>query len=221
VRDLDPRVLADRPDPMKALERRASDLAREGFANRFGPQRFGRDGANAERGRALLRNPRRRRARDDLMLSAWQSALFERWIDARLALGPIGRPLAGDLLRVEGTGGLFASQDPDEERARAARGEITPTGPLFGARMRRPSGPADELERALLHAEDVGEAELSAARLPGARRAARVVPEELVCAVEPGGLRLAFTLAKGAYATVLVEALLGRVRDASAYGPDV
>src|SRR5439155_16700676 len=58
-----------------------------GAPNWYGEQRFGRDGDNATRGRALVTGSERARRNprfDRLMVSALQSQLFNDWLAARL-----------------------------------------------------------------------------------------------------------------------------------------
>jgi len=83
-------------------------LGERGLANFFGAQRFGATGRNADVGRALLRgrldDPEvRRSARDRflrrLCISAWQSLLFNRWLEERLRDGLFASALRGDAMK--------------------------------------------------------------------------------------------------------------------------
>lgn len=195
-------------------------LAAQGFPNAFGPQRYGKDGSNAERGLALLRaGGRPRHARERLFLSAWQSERFDRWLALRMERGDFARLLAGDLAQRVGRRATFPVLDPALEEPRMLAGEITYTGPLLGADCARASGEAGRFEEELLAEAGVGERELARARLPGARRAARIPLPPIELRAEPGALHLAFTLPPGAYATSLLEELCrpddARVPDAT------
>ena len=182
----------------------AARLVEHGVPNFFGEQRLGPGGRGARRGERRLAeaggSPSSWIAR--MELSAWQSELFNAWLAERLRLHGLATVLAGDLARKTGTGGLFLVEDAAVELERARRGEISATGPIYGAKMRRAGGAPGELERAILVEAGVDEEALARARLPGSRRAARVFPREFACAEEPDGLRLFFFLEKGAYATV-------------------
>jgi len=208
------------------LERRAraalERVAREGMSNRFGDQRFGRDGANVERALALLRGeaPRERGARADkreqrFLLSALQSAVFNEFLAERLARGVGTDELeVGDIAVLHASGGLFEVVDLEAERARAARFEISATGPMFGVRMLPAAGAVGERERALLERWGIPVGSALAPprglRLDGARRALRArVEDASLDALEPGVLVLRATLPPGGYVTVLVEALFG------------
>ena len=141
------------------------DVAADAVAGR--PRRDGahRQGRRAERVRhAALRHrgrQRAERAREWLTgkerapgdprlrrfhFSALQSAAFNALLDARVADGTWNQPMLGDLLKKEDTGGMFLCTDVQADRERADRGEVCPTGPIVGARMRWPEGEVKELE---------------------------------------------------------------------------
>jgi tRNA pseudouridine13 synthase len=200
------------PAQIDAARARFSDFVARGFANRFGEQRFGRDGDNARRGAAVLAGSLRLRDRREarFLVSALQAAVFNAVLDARpLALDAIE---AGDVACVEASGGLFVVADVAREAPRAAAFEISATGPIFGTRTLAPSGAPAARERSALAAFGLDpDAPLELPRglaLRGARRSVRARPEAASLEAIPGGLRLRVTLAAGTYATVLVEALL-------------
>lgn len=194
--------------------RRAEELLQVGMPNRFGSQRFGAEGANAERARELLAGggawPRDRRAAR-FLLSSLQSAVFNEVL-ARRPL-PLGAVELGDVAMVCASGGCFLVEDAAAEQPRAERFEISATGPVFGTRMTAARGAPGERERAACAAFGVDPERFRpppGVRARGARRPIRVRPEGL--RVEAGGagaLALAFELPPGSYATVLVEELLG------------
>lgn len=201
-----------RPEQVAAAPAALEVLSRRGMPNRFGIQRFGRDGENAERGRRLLRGGRvdrdRRAAR--FWLSALQAEVFNTWLD--------GRPLpmdvieAGEIAFVHASGASFRVEDEAREAARAAAFEISASGPLFGTHLLRPAGAALERERAALEACGVPEVlrPPRGIRLRGARRPVRVQPQEGQAEpLAPDAVRLRFALPPGAYATVLVGTLFG------------
>lgn len=199
---------------------RLAELERLGLPNRFGVQRFGREGDNAERGRALLEG--RLRVRDRraarFLVSALQAAVFNEVLARRpLALD---RVEAGDVAQVVASGGLFVVEDEAREAPRAAAFEISATGPIFGSgRQREPAGAPAARERAALEACGV-----AAWRSPrglqvrGTRRPLRVPVRGAVAEYAGDALRLRFELPPGSYATVLVEELVGAVEEGG--GPD-
>jgi tRNA pseudouridine13 synthase len=191
-------------------------IAREGFPNRFGPQRFGRDGDNATRALAFVRGDERppRDARERrLLFSALQSRWFNAVLDQRVADGSWNTALLGDLLKKTDTGGMFVCEDLDADRARAARGEVSPTGPMFGPDMTSPSGEVRERELAVLAADGLDIDALTRHRSlgEGTRRPLRVLTEELMVerlsteGEQSSDLLVKVTLGKGVYATTLLS----------------
>jgi len=205
VRDVEPAAI-------ERVRARLDAFVRRGFPNRFGAQRFGRDGDNAARGAALLAG--RERVRDRraarFLVSALQSAVFNEAL-ARRTL-PLDALELGDVARVEASGGLFVVEDLGREAPRAVDFEISATGPIFGTREIAPTGAPAERERAALAACGIDpDAPLAAppgVPLRGARRALRARVEASRIDATAAGLRLCFTLGAGSYATVLVEELL-------------
>lgn len=189
---------------------RLAALAARGFPNRFGPQRFGRDGGNPEAARALLAGgaaPRDRRAAR-FLLSALQAEVWNACLDARPL--PFDVVEAGEVVYLHESGASFLVEDAAAESVRAARFELSAAGPLFGTRLLEATGAAGARERAVFAAHGVPEALRlpPGVRLRGARRPFRVRPDDARC--EPlaeGAVRLAFRLPPGSYATVLVGAL--------------
>jgi len=204
------------PGEALQLVERLATLAREGLPNRYGDQRFGRDGDNVARGLALLRGERRERdaRRRRLWLSSVQSAVFNEVLRARTEAQLLRRVLAGDVLQKAASGGVFVTEDPALDQPRLDAGEVVITGPMPGGWAKEP--PPDTAARALedgaLAAVGVKREELAAEReLPGTRRPL-LVPVSDAAAVEPPtadarALRITFALPAGTYATVLVEAL--------------
>ncbi len=142
-------VPADRVEEMLAS---FSRLAGAGVPNAFGAQRFGRDGDNAERARAILEGkepaPRDKRLMR-LLYSALQSAVFNEVLAERVSRGTWSTALLGDVLKKEDTGGLFVCTD-EQDATRAARGEVSATGPMFGPKTMQPAGEPLAIEEASL-----------------------------------------------------------------------
>jgi tRNA pseudouridine13 synthase len=190
-----------------------------GAPNWYGEQRFGRDGDNPARGRALLTGERplgRDRRLDRLMISALQSQLFNDWLTARIGDGLYRAVLAGDLLHKRG-GGMFVCDDPATDQARLAAGELVVTGPMFGDRMRMPgdASPALAREAEVLARAGIPREAFSPQRVralaEGTRRDAAVeVAGATVAAVDGDGstIELGFALPGGAYATAVMREVM-------------
>ena len=215
------------------LGERLQTLARDGLANRYGDQRFGATGENAAQGLAILRGERRERdqRKRRLLLSAAQSAVFNRYLELRAAGGDareLRRVRAGDVLQKTASGGSFVCTDVAIDQARVDAGEIVPTGPMPGTRVMDPppDSEAGQLEQRALDACGATRDDFARAGrdLPGARRPVIVNLELGAPAIiaEParGALRVRFGLPAGSYATVAIDCLLTNVVVASATDVD-
>jgi tRNA pseudouridine13 synthase len=196
---------ASGPAAAAALAPALELLAARGVPNYFGPQRFGRDGANLISGPLP---PPRDPARG-FRLSAARSVIFNALLAERVATGSWHELIAGDLAALEGRGSFFAVGALDATLAtRCARLEIHPTGALWGRDL-PPSGAAVlELERAV--AARLGEecALCEAAGLRQERRSLRLAVHELRCVAEDAALVLHFRLTRGGFATAVLRELL-------------
>ena len=185
-----------------------------GAPNFYGDQRFGADGDNGAQGLALIRGERvRSRPREArFLVSAYQSELFNRYLEQRLKDGLYDRVIQGDLLRKNETGGLFDTTDPALDEGRLHAGEITPTGPMFGAEMRCPAAGTEAARReaALLAAEGLTPADFRrVAHIgKGTRRPIAVQAAEASVTEKPAAIELRFVLPAGAYATVVCGEIL-------------
>ncbi len=185
----------------------AAAIAQRGVPNFFGPQRFGIDGANVEKGRKafLGQGPRGDKWLHRLMISAYQSHLFNQYLAQRIELGLFEQLLAGDVCKKADTGGMFEVQDAVVEQPRYARGEITFTGPIYGKKMWAAQGPAAELEARILAEAELTEDDLRRVHTDGTRRPARLWLPAIELAPCDDGLQVDFVLPKGAYATVVLR----------------
>jgi tRNA pseudouridine13 synthase len=198
---------------MGAASEVLAQLQRDGLPNYYGEQRFGVGDRNVVRAFAMLRGetrPPRDRFERKMLMSALQSTLFNQWLAERVSDQTYARPVPGDLLRKEDTGGLFINQDNTEALRRMQAWEVSATGPMFGATMRRPEGEADAREQAVFARSGLTEEMLVAHAKAGegTRRAARVRLSD--CEVEQvaEGLRLTFELPSGAYATTVLREVM-------------
>lgn len=190
-------------------------LGETGLPNRYGVQRFGRGGDNAEQAVSWMsgrsKPPRDQRVRR-LQFSALQSMLFNKLLDARVQDGTWDKALVGDLVMRADSGRTSLCTDPSAIEEAVRRGELSASGPMFGARMTWPEGAPGELERRILQegVEDPALFDKHRNLGEGARRALRLVPAQLTAAPLrdlPGSLLVEFVLPKGAYATSVLEAV--------------
>ncbi len=204
------------------LDAKFALLMREGIANYYGDQRFGRGGSTLALGLGLLRdeeqakrqvsrNPSLRR----LALNSVQSEGFNLALAARLARGPL-QVEAGDIVQRRDSGGMFVVSEADlaETRERMARGEVVLTGPMLGPKMLQPQGLAAEREAQALASLGASAQDFApfGALAEGTRRPLVVFPEQLEATLERASdqgmtARMTFFLPSGAYATILCEEL--------------
>jgi tRNA pseudouridine13 synthase len=141
-----------------------------------------------------------------LYLSAFQSYLFDKVVELRLE--NLDRVMEGDLAWKHVNGACFLVEDAEAEAPRAARFEISASGPMFGSRMTQPGGAVLALEQRILADEGVNCDAFEAGsglRMEGGRRPLRVPLGDATCLVEGDTLRLDFSLPRGSYATSVVR----------------
>ncbi len=200
-----------------ATERALAIVARlrtRGLTNYFGAQRFGIRGENVERALAWLRGGRRHRPsrfQENLLSSAVQSEVFNRYLTLRAAEG-MDRLLDGEVARVHGKNAMFVAESGAAETSRLRTGEVHATGPMIGPKMLAASGRPRELELEATRAASVTEDDerALARRAPGTRRDLVVPLDALVATPIEGGLVLSFELPSGSYATEVVREITRR-----------
>jgi tRNA pseudouridine13 synthase len=156
-------------------------------------------------------------------LSAFQSAVFNRVLDARIADASFATLREGDLAMKHDNGAVFAIDSPtlhlDDTRARLDALAISPTGPMWASGMMRAAADVDSLEVQCLEQEGVTLDQLAAfddsarrLRLEGKRRALRVplIDPEVEGGVDEHGayIRCAFELPRGAFATEVMREVM-------------
>ena len=194
-------------------------IAREGVPNRFGRQRFGRQGDNAAQARRFLlgeERPPRDRKKQRFLFSAWQSALFNEVVERRVADGTIATVLTGDLAQKHDSGGVFlVGEGPElaDAQRRAEEGLLSATGPMFGTKMKQAAGEVAAMEAAVLEAAlpDASVLDRYKKLGKGTRRTLRLWVDDLSWEPNPaeGSLTVRFVLPQGGYATTV----LGEVFD--------
>ncbi|HEV2111663.1 MAG TPA: tRNA pseudouridine(13) synthase TruD [Gammaproteobacteria bacterium] len=183
-----------------------------GVPNYFGPQRFGRDGANVQQATAMLVEGRRihdRRLRG-LLLSSARSLIFNALLSERVRAGNWHRLLPGDVLMLDGSRSVFKSDAADTAlETRLAEGDVHPTGPLWGRGELPTAAEARALEERVMQSHAALAKGLESAGLETSRRALRLPVRELAWE-QPDAHTLAveFFLPAGAYATTVLRELV-------------
>lgn len=144
-----------------------------------------------------------------LYLSAYQSSLFDRILEQRLDTIDIVEE--GDLAYRHDNGACFLVEDCAAERKRAQEFEISPTGPMFGCKMKLPKGKPRQAEEKALQEESLTLTEFNlpgGLRMEGERRPLRVPIQNLSTTVNEEGLILNFSLPRGVYATTVLREIM-------------
>jgi tRNA pseudouridine13 synthase len=192
------RLLLDGGAADAGLREAVATTLAAGVANAFGPQRFGRDGANLAAAAEWVggrRLPRRGPVRGRI-LSAARSHLFNRVLVHRLAADCAATVVDGEVLAEDGG----------------------PTGPLWGRGRPPATGTAARLEAEALEGYGEWTAALEHAGLAQERRPLVLRPEAVAVTADPAGLVLAFELPPGAFATAVLAGLGDFVDAAGADG---
>ena len=203
-------VLRQLDGDIAGLEQRLEFISSQGVPNYFGPQRFGFNGANVERGIHWLRNGGRlSRSKRSIYISAVRSFLFNQLLSRRVADTSWNRILDGEIAMLDGSRSLFTCDMPDAELdGRCNEFDIHPTGPLPGSGGMGPVGQAGNLETEVLeeYAKIVEILRKAGARAD--RRALRLSAGGLHWNLNGDSLTLRFELGTGGYATSLLSELV-------------
>jgi tRNA pseudouridine13 synthase len=213
------------PDAAARATAILGELARVGCPNLYGGQRFGNRADNDKVGRLLVRGEfraacelagddlrRKPRSLVRLFVSAYQSALFNRLVTARMP--DLARLETGDLAYLHDRGAVFLVADAAAEQPRADRREISPSAPLFGTKVILAEGRPGEAERAVIaeeeltremfHVEGVGE-------FTGERRPMRIPVDGAQVRDLPGdatAIEVRFELPRGSFATIVLAEVM-------------
>jgi tRNA pseudouridine13 synthase len=194
-----------------ALAQRLAWIAAGGVPDYFGPQRFGRGGANIDRARAWAAGggaPRERAARA-FALSAARSALFNAVLAERVRRGDWERLLQGEAVLLDGRRSFFRADAIDAAlEQRCGQLDVHPSGPLWGRGESPASGDALAVEAAVLGTEPALCALLEAEGLQHERRALRLPVRTLQWSIDGDELALSFELSRGAFATAVLHEIL-------------
>jgi len=199
------------------LEKRLVAVKSRGVPNYFGPQRFGFNGGNVERGiRWLEQGGKLSRKKRSIYISSVRSFLFNQLLSRRVEDESWNQILDGEIAMLNGSHSLFACAMPGPTLAqRCDKFDIHPTGPLPGSGGMRPERRAAELELASLEAESAVVELLKKAGVRADRRALRLLAGKLEWELKEDQLILIFDLPAGGYATSLLKELVscsGQIR---------
>lgn len=164
------------------IAERLAQIEAGGVPNYFGEQRFGRNGANVELGRAIVAGRRMSRNKRSIGISALRSLKFNEGLDARVKDSTWNRILPGDTANLDGTRSIFTVDDVTAElEQRCSDMDIHPSGLLPGI-------------------DEIG--------VEASSRPLRVRVADLGWAIDDDALWLKFQLPKGAYATTVLREIV-------------
>ncbi|MFZ2509359.1 MAG: tRNA pseudouridine(13) synthase TruD [Steroidobacteraceae bacterium] len=192
---------------LDALRARLEMIAGAGAPNYFGPQRFGRGGANLQRVNQWIESGRlpRERAARGFLLSAARSLAFNAVLGRRVADGSWNRLLPGEIASLAGSSSVFRIAGLDAELVRRCHaGDIHPSGPLCGSGDMQPADDCASVELQVL--ETLAPLpERLAGVVAGERRALVLRPAALAWSAGGEELEISFELRRGAFATSLLR----------------
>ena len=187
--------------------------------NFYGPQRFGRGGGTVDLGFQCLAGTQSKRIRPfvyKFALSAVQSLLFNDYLGRRVQDGLYRTVLPGDVMMKWPFGCLFVTDDAPVEQARFDAKEIVTGGPMFGTHTFAAAKDAAEREAVVLADHKLSAKSFAnfGKLMGGTRRHNLIYLDDLEATWESAGLRLAFSLPSGCYATVLLREVMKTNPDA-------
>lgn len=154
-----------------------------------------------------------------LWVQAFQSFLFNECLEARIANETWNVCQCGDLIWSHvGKGSSFLLTEEELQtgdiQERQQKQLISPTGPMWGTKMRMPEGETADLEKKLLESHGITQSNFEAVKkfAKGSRRPLRVPVQRLSLSggVDEHGdfIRVQMEMPAGSYATVLINQLL-------------
>lgn len=224
------------PVDAKKLQEGLKKIAKEGFPNFFGYQRFGIDGDNYLKGKAILEGKRKERnfKMKEFFINAYQSYLFNNWLSKRIEMSRLIEEFALlDAARATNLApDIVETLKKQPQFFKLMHGDVLhhyPAGKAFIC-----ENTTDELPRFLdksitiagwlvggknIRAEyEAGEIEKAMfvdsepflAKLDGSRRFAWSFAEDVegLYKEEEAWFEMHFSLPKGSYATVIIEELI-------------
>ena len=195
------------------LQPRCQLLARQGFPNYFGAQRFGFNNANLDAARRLFAQPpnagkKKPSRRQSMYMSAARAYLFNALASSRVEDGSWVEASAGDVFQLDGSGSLFRDEISPEINRRMEQGDLHITGPLWGGGDLFSGLAVAEREQGIADSYAELASGLVAVGMQQQRRGLRARASQLRWEFQGDVLELQFELGKGCYATSLLRELV-------------
>lgn len=183
----------------------------QGVPNYFGEQRFGRQGSNIDKARALFAgNGKVDRQLRGIYLSAARSFLFNQVLSARVRQNSWATGLPGEVFMLDGSNSFFKADTLDQALSdRLGAFDIHPSAPLWGKGAQKTAQDAAEFELNILENYPDFTAGLEAFGLRQQRRSTRLIPKALTFSrLDDASMEISFTLSKGNFATTVLRELI-------------
>ena len=198
-----------------ALVARLELIKSHGVPNYFGQQRFGESryhpgGSNLALAEKMIAGEEiRNRNKRSMAISAMRSWLFNEFVSKRIASGCYQKVITGDPLILAGSNSFFVAEKNDETLAqRLATGDIQISAPMWG------KGDLAAQHDALIWEQEVARHHLPLAQslenlgLKQERRAISLLPAKMQWNFVDDGVKIAFDLPSGCFATSVVRELI-------------
>lgn len=201
------REVSDPNDVIQRLEQ----IKTTGVPNYFGEQRFGIECGNLFKAEELLVNGRKVKDRflKGMYCSAARSWLYNLILAQRVQELTWNRPLAGDVMQLEGSNSIFVVDDVDEEMIRRVKEhDISPASPLPGKTKNKVKDTALQLIEEVYADWQPWLVGLERLGLEESWRANILHVTQLNYVLHEQQLELSFTLPAGSYATALLRELV-------------
>ncbi|NQY62789.1 MAG: tRNA pseudouridine(13) synthase TruD [Alteromonadaceae bacterium] len=212
---------------VEALEKRWQEIAQHGVPNYFGEQRFGIDGGNMDKARALFSGTKvKDKKKRGIYLSAARSFIFNSIVNERIEHQRFNQIIDGDVCMLAGTQSVFSVECADETlTTRYIDKDIDITAPMWGAGDLMTSGEVQIFEQQIADANQDLCQGLPRFGLKQERRRIRLCISEakiefeensVVNEQDPSGctntdtntVKLSFFLPAGCYATTVLRELI-------------
>jgi len=193
----------------KVLAQRLA-FVEKGVPNYFGEQRFGINGANLQRGIALLKEEfkERNRTKKGLYISAVRSWFFNHILSTRIEQDTYNKVIAGDVVMLDGSKSHFLVDDIAQISERMNAFDLHLTGPMLGRGRSIVTEDSQCWEHDLLVPYATIVERLAYMGLSQERRSLRLLPKQLTSVCRSAGTwEISFELPPGSFATSVLREL--------------
>ena len=193
-------------EAFEKCEKISEIIKEKGIPNYYGPQRFGINEDNIQKGLDIIKgkytpkSPWMKR----FLVSAYQSYLCNIYLSERIKQNKFNTLIKGDIAKKYDSGGMFEVIDLDTEQKRYENKEITFTAPIYGRKFWEATNESGEFEKQILE-NNTDMEKFSKIKNKGSRREGRILIPDLEVEKLSDKIKLKFSLPKGSFATNIVR----------------